>query len=126
MSGGTICQRNGRNARVEQEHLFAATAVSAAFFCAGEIEELACHTFFGGKDDAVFGEDAEDGASVRDGFHCILDCEDDDRAPALLMGDMRRTYSDIGDLFEKSEHVVGYEGDRGRTLWGEYGRSACR
>lgn len=68
------------DARVEEEHLFAATPVpTTAFFCAGEIEEFACDTLFGCEDDAVFGEDAEDGARVRDGLHCILNCGSDRR-----------------------------------------------
>ena len=66
-------QRRG-DGRVEEEHLFATAAVPAAFFGAGEVEEFAGDTFFGGEDDAVFGEDAEDGACVRDGFHGIFDC----------------------------------------------------
>ena len=78
ISGGPLAKRG--DARVEEEHLFAATTVSAALFGAGEIEELARDTFFGGQDDAVFGEDAEDGACVGDGLHRILDCEGDRRA----------------------------------------------
>lgn len=68
---------NGRLAwdvRVEQKHLFAAAAVAPAVLSAGEVEEFTRDTFFGGEDDAVFGEYAEDGACVRDGFHGIFDC----------------------------------------------------
>jgi len=78
------------DARVEQEHFLAATTVSADVFGAGEIEELACDTFFGGEDDAVFGENAEDGACVRDGFHRILDCESDRRVLRGWMEEMGR------------------------------------